>query len=334
MILFLSIIAILFTTGLGQPAGKFSKEIVAVLKPILAIGVVLHHCSNEFVGLVEFKRWGALIVGIFFFISGYGLTYSVSKNPQYICGIIIDKVILKLLIPCLIVLSLHVTINCGWLEYDFLNHASIKSGPSFFPNDWFMYVLIYSYLLFTAAYNTTNKYAREFILVVGLLIYEVFTIMLGYGRHWYATPLSFYIGHIYNLNEPAIISFLRSSKNNIFACAACFAVLCLMFFFSSRYASSLSTVTAYTLLPVLTVITLIRLNMSKLAANRYIILLGCISFEIYLIHGVVMEALRQYTELHGIVFVVLTLLITLLLSMGLRTLTDWIKVGIVRLRFS
>lgn len=325
MILFLLIISVLLIAGIRQPAGNFGKEIVTVLKPILAIGIVLHHCSDESVILYEFKRWGPLIVGIFFFISGYGLTYSVEKNMQYLKKIIVDKIFIKLLLPCLIVLLLHISVNCSWRGYSFIRYASIVSGPSFFPNDWFMYALMYCYLVFKVAYNVGNKAMREAILIGCIFLYETFTMTQGYGRHWYSTPLAFYVGHIYRLNEPVIISFLAKRRNLIVAILCNLMFLILMFYLSVRFESSLSTAAAYTVLPLLTVMCVIRLNLSRLAANRFIIGIGAISFEIYLVHGVVMSALHQYTELQGIVFAVMTLLITLPLSAVVKSLTDWSK---------
>lgn len=48
MILFGLIIATLVILGLRNPeAGIFGKDIVTVLKPFLAIGIVLHHLHAE-----------------------------------------------------------------------------------------------------------------------------------------------------------------------------------------------------------------------------------------------------------------------------------------------
>ena len=85
MILFLVILFFLFIFGLKTPAASvFNKDIVTVLKPFLAFGVMLFHLHNQATFLHEFERWGPLIVGIFFFISGYGLTYSLKNNSNYI----------------------------------------------------------------------------------------------------------------------------------------------------------------------------------------------------------------------------------------------------------
>ena len=85
MIAFTIIIAILFLVGLkSQDYRPFDKDKVVVLKPFLALGIVLSHLSSYSIYLHDFQRWGSLIVGIFFFISGYGLSYSLHYKVGYI----------------------------------------------------------------------------------------------------------------------------------------------------------------------------------------------------------------------------------------------------------
>ena len=71
------------------------------------------------------------------------------------------------------------------------------------------------------------------------------------------------------------------------------------------------TVLAYSLLPLLLVNCLIRVNVSSLAKNRCILFLSRISFEIYLVHGIIINFLRQRLDLSGFILVITTIPITL-----------------------
>ena len=149
MILFALIIATLFLMCLKTPtAGVFHKEIVTVLKPFLAIGIVMHHLylQGEVAYLHEFKRWGPLIVGIFFFISGYGLVYSLNRRQDYLKFFIKDKILGKLLLPWILAWGMYLALNpILWDGDSIIKRLSQDSGPSLFPNDWFVYALTYCY---------------------------------------------------------------------------------------------------------------------------------------------------------------------------------------------
>lgn len=83
MILFGLILVTLFLIGLrNRNMSLFNKDIVTVLKPFLAFAIILHHlCVYQDVSyLHEFERWGPLVVGMFFFISGYGLSFNRLHN--------------------------------------------------------------------------------------------------------------------------------------------------------------------------------------------------------------------------------------------------------------
>lgn len=152
MVLFGLIILFLFLIGVRNPKAKpFGKEIVTVLKPFLAIGIVLHHLHAQSVVLFEFERWGPLIVGIFFFISGYGLSYAYKWRPNHMDHFVANKIVAKLIIPTVLAFCVNFVMNEDIDNYSFITHLTNPNGPSFFPNDWFMYSLIYCYLIFLVA---------------------------------------------------------------------------------------------------------------------------------------------------------------------------------------
>lgn len=94
----------------SRRTGKFSPSATLPLRGIMAIGIVLHHVALRVDAatpdspwwLSQFCSWGAPIVSVFFFMSGYGLLVSLkSKGTLYLDGFLkkrLSKVVLPLVL--------------------------------------------------------------------------------------------------------------------------------------------------------------------------------------------------------------------------------------------
>ena len=328
MILFAAIITILFILGLRTPiAGIFNKDIVMLLKPFLAFGIVSHHLSGEIKLLDQFHHWGPLVVGIFFFISGYGLTYSLNRKNDYLRNFFYDKILIKLLLPCLLAWCLHMIFNGSHSEYSILDGILNSSGPSLFPNDWFMYVLIYCYLAFMIAGMVRFKAIRLSILILAPVVFVLITGLTGYGRNWWATPIAFSVGVAYASYEPKVRNLVTGKYKYILSTGILTCVL-LILMALSYYKNQICIVLTYSLLPLLLVNILIRLDVSKIAQNKIILFLGGISFEVYLIHGIVIEYLRNSYLLSGSELIILTFVFTVIVAYLFKQLMTFSRKGI------
>ncbi len=332
MILFFLIILYLFGLGLKSSAAHcFDKSTVTVLKPILALGIVLHHLQGQSVILHEFYRWGPLIVGVFFFISGYELTYSFKNKPNYLHNFFVDRVLLKLLLPYVLALFLELSLNWHWVGYSLSDHIFNSAGPSLFSNDWFMFALFYCYLIFALAGHFHSDSIRLSFIFIGVLSFVLFTAFMGYGRNWWATPMAFSVGTIYQYNESAIIRLLADKKNYILSNLFFLVGFGLLISLSFIYKHHATTVMVYSLLPLWIVTVFSRLDLSKMAKNKYIIWGSNISFELFLVHGIIIDFLKAERFTTGIPFVVTTLLISICAAFLLNLTTKVIKTLKVRM---
>ena len=311
MILYGLIILVLVSLGLRNPVARpFDKDIVTVLKPLLALGIVLHHLHSQSVFLHEFERWGPVIVGFFFFISGYGLYYSYNNNPSYMKNFVIKNILQKLVTPIILAYFLNLLLNERCINtYSFSEHLTNPSGPSFFPNDWFLYALIFCYIVFMMV--TKMKHIQLVFLACIILAFVIVTAVSGFARNWWATPLSFLVGAFYYHHESNIRNLVNGKEGLLLSTVFYFLVFGALMAGSYFYHSKVTTVLAYSLLPLLLVNCLIRVNVSSLAKNRCILFLSRISFEIYLVHGIIINFLRQRLDLSGFILVITTLPITL-----------------------
>lgn len=89
---------------------QFSKQATVPLRGLLATGIVLHHLSLRLVEASpdcpwiwsQFSFWGAPIVAVFFFLSGYGLMVSlITKGQKYLDGFL-KKRLLKIVLPLIL----------------------------------------------------------------------------------------------------------------------------------------------------------------------------------------------------------------------------------------
>lgn len=332
MILFSGIVAVLFLLGLGtSSAGLFGKDIVIVLKPFLAFGIMFHHLFRESVFLSQFERWGPLIVGIFFFISGYGLMYSLKKRPAYLRNFFQDKILLKLIVPCMSVWLFDLIINRKWQDYSFLSHVTNPGGPFFFSNDWFIYVLVLCYFAFMLAGRLKPDNARLAVLVAVPLLIVLVSSRMGFDRNWWATPLAFSVGAAYCAYEPVIRNLVSCKRSFIVSTAMYVCLFGILMICSAVFKSNISTVLAYSLLPLLVVNLFIRIDLSRLSKNRIIIFLSGISFEIYLLHGILIDFFRGTFYLSGIPLIAVVIAVTLISAVLFRLLSVLCRKGLAAL---
>ena len=97
MYLFLSLLFVWLCfaiTKSKKQLGTFSVGETLPLRGLLAVGIVLHHISQRVIqaapdvtGISQFEYFGAPIVMVFFFMSGYGLMKSLQvKGMAYLDG--------------------------------------------------------------------------------------------------------------------------------------------------------------------------------------------------------------------------------------------------------
>lgn len=299
-------------------ARTFNKDIVTVLKPFLAFGIVLHHLHTQSIFLHEFERWGSLIVGMFFFISAYGLFYSLDSRPGYMRDFARKKILYKLVLPVLVAYFLNFLLNENITDYSFTEHLLHPSGPYFFANDWFMYVLIYCYLLFGLAVKNKNQGMRMTILTSGVLALVIFAAFQDYARNWWATPLAFPLGAIYYQNEDHIRKLVDGKNGLLVSLVVYFFILGCLIVGSALFKNKVTTILAYSMLPLLFVNCIIRVELSSLAKNYIIQFISKISFEIYLVHGIIIVFLSKRLELSGYILIVTTIVASLIMAVLLH----------------
>lgn len=305
---------------------QFSKQATVPLRGLLAIGIVLHHLSLRLVEVspdchwiwLQFSFWGAPIVAVFFFLSGYGLMVSlITKGQEYLDGFL-KKRLLKIVLPlvlCSIVFE-ATSITLGGQIADFR-----KDWP-FLPNCWFCVTIIIYYFAFyiTALLFKSSPIKVAYSMWLFSFVYVFLFKVMDFCNWWYQMVLSINIGMTLAYYETAIRNVLYKYKRTIVL------LLFLLTILSAYWASCSKTdnfpVGMMVLSLVVGLLIYSSLCLRPIKSNRLLTFFGRYSFEIYLIHGAVISVLfgmaYTYIPRWWHVFTILTFLATFFFAWILR----------------
>lgn len=202
---------ILFIWGASNKFGKkdeFNEDYASLdkmmsLRGLAAIGVMIHHISQEYPlqeeGLMSaFVNAGAYFVAIFFFCSGYGLLKSLDTKKNYLKGFIGKRIVKAIVIPfyinvliygLLIFLVKIPTANVQWVT----NLLGITMMNKY---AWFPIVLAILYLLFFICFSIFKK-PKHRPIAFAIIFFVI--ILLGIGTcinghfAWWAGPSNWWM---------------------------------------------------------------------------------------------------------------------------------------------
>lgn len=293
--------------------GGYSIHNTSALKGILALGIILCHITSRVdyhIPIVSFSVLGSIGVGIFFFLSGYSLVVSSKKNPCYF-NYFLYKRGAKIMIPFTGMMILWIIIVCGGTGYPL--YAIIKSWIKGYPvsNSWYVFASIYCYILFWMAFYKLNKKKENkkgiVIVTIGLITYIYMTaIVFQWGDWWYKTIECFLIGILWGVYSPNIQKLIRKQYSLFLFILLGFSGVSYLFpsiwrrIFpvQGEYVWFINDALMGFSFTLLIAVLLYKIDI----CNRVTLFLGNISYEIYLLHGVVMAVLdslgKQFWNLH------------------------------------
>ncbi len=202
----------------GQMKNSFdlSKSVTYPLRGVAMIMIIMHHTYLSFLSLgygsmplwldssgIDYA-WGYCGTGIFFFMSGYGMFFSLTKH-RIDCSYIKEKC-LKLLSPYialwLISLIAFVIFSRQSLSTDLLRHFFMLDIPPD-VDAWFFKVIvalyIFSMLMFRLVKNP--KWCVAIIGICTILWYLFACFGLRLGPWWFVSVLNFPLGMVVAINK-------------------------------------------------------------------------------------------------------------------------------------
>ncbi len=318
MYFFLIVLALLYICSLIEPFRNnfypLDKDRTLCLKGILSFLIIAFHIQFlvDIPILFLFNSWGAPVVSLFFFISGYGSTCSyLKKGNRYLDGFFYRR-IWKTIKPFLVVTAIYMLLE--FMDKGCLSSPSlvelIRKGDTILPYSWFVIAIIIQYLFFFFSFKYGITMRRKIIYVLVLTIIGMIIMSsIHYGRHWWVSSLAFPAGMVYAFKESSWNSILKQKKwRFLFMPVICVVILIVVM----SKVEALFTI-VYILIPLLVVYLISYVGGNR---NKIMMFLGSISYEIYLFHGVSMYILRGkhiYVE-SDYLFVLLVCVCTILFS--------------------
>ena len=299
-----------------------SNKSTKSLKGILALLIIFHHVSQKITtGEVfsNFSYMGRYIVALFFFLSGYGLFFQYSNNATYMKNFL-RKRLTRILIPFFVFIFIYVFYRATLGEVINMNFflSFLKEHNNIIYNGWFINNIIVLYIIFYISFVKKDSKPAFFKVVFLTLVYIFWEVYQSHGDWEYVSTMSFLLGMFW-MKKRGVID--RLIERNYFIYLVSFSILVYIFQNYEVILKEIDVSNTYvyygiagnlrTMVFVVYFLLLInRLNFS----NKYMDFLGGISFEIYMIHGLVMHYFSKFfvsSELNDVIYTIVVLLVSI-----------------------
>lgn len=214
-----------------EPHCFLNRDYTCLLRGICMIMIVVSHTANEFTELlIQYHLnsiWicGKFATGIFFFLSGYGLTLSIKRNK--VDSVYIFRHIRNLIYPYFIFWLFYFLTglcvgrfssgNIPYIDFLFLKMPNADT--------WFFRTIFGVYIVYFAMARFIKPFADICIAVI-IILYVFVLAYLGVSSWWWNTILCFPVGILY-ANYSHILAKSASIKSLLF-------IICL-FIISYKY---------------------------------------------------------------------------------------------------
>lgn len=307
----------LYKIEFGVSDEFMSKDYTTYLREICALAIMLRHIRiTGFAPLNVFDYLGNPIVGIFFFLSGYGMLTRIKQTgiDNYMNGFILKRCV-PLFVEYIFVWIFNFV--CMFLvsgNFDFLKEIIT-------PHSWFIIMIEVLYIVFYIGYKLFKDNLKGLIIFVTIFELALIIVLSAFGadEFWYLSLLCFSGGMIYsvvNLNKKRTLPLIFG-----FGALAVVAT-------GAEYVLS-DKPKIIVLWALIYNVSVLALAIVALSVGRYVRfknpvfeLCGKMSLEIYLLHGVFQFVFKEIKPIYNnsLLYGAMIILCTLFMSYGLMKL--------------
>lgn len=305
----------------------FSLDTMVCIKGIFAIMIVLFHLSQRIECgflFILIGDTGYLSVAIFFFISGYGMYKHVIQSGGGYCRSIISKRLPRVILPWVIASLIYAIYwaSEGGVEKIIQICDNHKNGYLLITNSWYVIAISIFYIVFFFAFRYCKNNYKAGILFsfIGILTYIVIAYLIGLGGWWFYSSFAFIVGMLWCEKEVAINKI--EGKNYvlfIFFWAVIFIIGYILRFFNSNELHSAIVYNIALLISSAGFVGFVFSILNRVSLNNQLWrFIGKISYEIYLLHELIYNILRNnklgiYIQ-SDFLYVIYTLIISIIFA--------------------
>lgn len=306
MILFLCIVALLifYKIDIGKNVeNSFTEKKQAnIIRGICCIIVVLVHIPLEHGNFIQdaIGSFGYIAVTVFFLLSAFGLKYSLENKKDYLKHFLKNR-LLVIYIPFILANLLYqiITIRNG---FDILSIIGIK-------NITFVGELILFYLIFYIVYkNIKNIKIADIVMISLVVIFSIVSYLFKFG--WYVECLGFAYGIIiFNIQDKINNMLNKHYFINLLIFTGLSIILGIVYI-KIKNVELINYIIKIIL--GISLISLISVLFKKIRVyNKFLDILGNISYEIFLLHTIIIYILRNLNIISGL-YIITVLIITII----------------------
>lgn len=322
-----AMLALMFVGAKFSKKGEWNEEFLGYeqtkyLQGFLAICIMLHHIGQEmcaswqnyklYPGLEFFIPLGYVFVGIFMFCSGYGLMVSYERKPDYLSKGFFRKRALPLIIGYYVSAWIFFAARLimgqkidGWNTFCYLIGIKLSN-----PYAWFALAMPLFYLFFYLSF----KFSKKPVLTTTICVFA-YTFLgtcinhndyLMTGQWWYNCAHMFWIGLLVAKYKRQLVAWAKNKY--ILKLIICILLLQgswyltnylqeVFFYYGQNARLPMYLTILYRwiclfgdmLYTILFTFFILLLGMKIRIGNKLLGFMGTITFEFYIIHGLVIE---------------------------------------------
>lgn len=311
------------------------------IKGFLSVIIILHHLSlSTNIGSLfkVFYILGIISVGVFFFISGYGLMSQYMNKDDYL-DTFLQKRIPKLLFPYMTAIVLYTVVYnlMGMQKNIFSILQSLLNGNPIVCFSWYVIATLVFYVMFyILALLLQNRY--NYIVgsvVFCMILYYMICRILDYGSWWYNSCLTFAVGMLWAIYEDKLktklfCNVLKAVGYSLLGIFCSLVGLGITYCISPYSVSQIIEtpelgnqiiskpfpILCIQFITIFTCIIILLAFKKKPPSSPIWNYIGGISYEIYLSHGIVMYLLRNnyFFVISDFIYICLVLFGTFLIA--------------------
>ena len=248
-ILFYCLVFLLLVISIrpNKNGGFLDKGSSNTIKGFFILLIVFSHVLNQFPYdgfasslLSNFRGvLGQLCVSMFFFISGYGIVYSVnSKHNTYSKSLFTNRFLRILFYTIIGLIPFFIYSACLGISHNIQDYFLSLIGLASFGNEsWFLFAILVCYLLCSIVYlfNFKKRFVPIIIISTGILAYVFFMYFFREPHHKWDTIICFVYGMLLCVFKDKINDLLGKKKFVPFlVMIICATVVTLLQYFVSK----------------------------------------------------------------------------------------------------
>ena len=245
------------------------------------------------------------------------------------------KRLARVVIPALFVSGIYIVyfvFNKQILPISYFVNLFVKGG-TVIANGWFVDVIILLYVFFYISFKVfSDSRSAIFCNTIFVIIYIVLAIILKYDFWWYNSTLPFIVGLIWGKYKVDIDTLLNNNYfillmllTGLLFISHHYSFLLERLDASSKYSLALAANLDNVIFTIFFMLVVRKINFS----NKYLLFLGKVSFELYMIHGLVMLIVGKYfftSRLNDVIFTILVLIISIILAWLINLIINKISI--------